>query len=644
MITITTKAPLGLATIGLTCLAIAACGGGSKGHSSQGASSSTPSNDGYAATISDFANYQNWPLVDYTIGNASEGLKSAHRAGSDQYLRKTFANGAAQNSTAGEFDEGAIFIKETFTYERDGNEWHKAFADQGGLLAMVKRGGDFNPNHGGWEWFMLSADLSEVVAQGADLMNGACNGCHSQAEMLGGMDYSFPKPTEFVIDTAVFADYTEWDMVEFTTEDIPNLGSAHQNTGDTPPLRRIFQKQVLANPEEAGDFGYPIGTVIVKDVLVDNQVKEIVAMVKRGGEFAPANNGWEWLMLDSSNPSQVAEVNGNSMRGDLAMCTGCHSKAIDDDGKDYVFSHSFAPFSEQAAGEFIAIKADLHSYTQWTVTDYALGNSNPFLGGAHASGTDVNSRQVFENEKALMQTGSEPYLPGSIIAKEVFTTVDGEKSFQGVFAMIKRGGMFNPDHSAWEWMILDGESNMLERGSDLKGGACNSCHEKGMDAAGVDYTFNKPSTIAVDETAIKTMIADYTQWTLVQEATGAPAANVGGHATGSHIVRKTYKKQAAANPYVEADHYPVGTVYVKEIVNDGTVGTIYGMVKSSTSWTWFTTNAAMNTVSFYSGTTCSGCHSLAGDPDRITSDSSYMGKDFVFYKENDPVAMPVPMP
>ena len=46
-----------------------------------------------------------------------------------------------------------------------------AAAATGGLLGMVKRGGDFNPDNGGWEWFMLANDLSGIAAQGADLMS-----------------------------------------------------------------------------------------------------------------------------------------------------------------------------------------------------------------------------------------------------------------------------------------------------------------------------------------------------------------------------------------------------------------------------------------------------------------------------------------
>ena len=598
----------------------------------------------FEAVIADFAGYTDWELVDYSTGLSNPGgLGEAHAARNDLFTRKTFKNAAALNSSASEYDVGSILIKETFTYTDGPNGLEKTITGPTGLLAMVKRGGDFNPDNNGWEWFMLEPDLSGVIAQG-EMPNGAagCNACHSKAEtQMGGWDYTFPKPTEFVADSSLFSNYTSWDLIEFDENPSNLFGGAHI---DNAKNRRVFQKQVYANPTEAGAWGYPIGTAIVKDISNDDGIAQIVAMVKRGGNFDPANGNWEYFMLDPTDPSQVAMMDGNEVRGAVPMCIGCHEKAKDSDGMDYIFKHQHAPFNSDSAGQYIATKASLMDYTQWTVTDYALDNSNPLLAMAHESAKEVYSRQVFENEKASMQTGTDTYMPGSIIAKEVFTTIDGDKSFAGIFAMIKRGGTFNPDHGAWEWMILDGQSNVLERGSNLKDGGCNNCHEKAMGAAGVDYTFNKPSVITADEAAVKAIIANYKQWTLVQEATGAPAANVGGHAAGGNIVRKTYKKQDAANPYVEADQYPVGTVYVKEIVNNGSVGTIYGMVKSSTNWTWFTTNAAMSSVTFYNGTACSDCHRHAGNPDRIAIDSSYMGKDFVFYKENDPVPMPVSMP
>jgi cytochrome c peroxidase len=62
---------------------------------------------------------------------------------------------------------------------------------------MVKRGNDFNPDGGDWEWFMLNADGSiasepavrNAKMRGANLMNGMCVSCHS----AGSTDYTFTK-------------------------------------------------------------------------------------------------------------------------------------------------------------------------------------------------------------------------------------------------------------------------------------------------------------------------------------------------------------------------------------------------------------------------------------------------------------------
>jgi hypothetical protein len=61
---------------------------------------------------------------------------------------------------------------------------------------MVKRGNDFNPNGGDWEWFMLNSDGTIAVdgngnkMRGADLMGGMCLMCHTGAS---NKDYVFSK-------------------------------------------------------------------------------------------------------------------------------------------------------------------------------------------------------------------------------------------------------------------------------------------------------------------------------------------------------------------------------------------------------------------------------------------------------------------
>ena len=64
------------------------------------------------------------------------------------------------------------------------------------ITAPAKRGNDFSPSGGDWEWFILNADGSIAVGgdgnklRGANLMGGMCISCHTQAS---NKDYVFSK-------------------------------------------------------------------------------------------------------------------------------------------------------------------------------------------------------------------------------------------------------------------------------------------------------------------------------------------------------------------------------------------------------------------------------------------------------------------
>ncbi len=129
------------------------------------------SDEGFSAELGDFDGYANWELVDYTISEIP-GLADAHAATGDAFSRRIYAaDGAAPED--GEYPEGSILVKETFTWDEGTGE--QVFADTGGLLAMVKRGGDFNTEHERWEWFMLDPSLDAIADRGAGLMDGMCN-------------------------------------------------------------------------------------------------------------------------------------------------------------------------------------------------------------------------------------------------------------------------------------------------------------------------------------------------------------------------------------------------------------------------------------------------------------------------------------
>lgn len=55
---------------------------------------------------------------------------------------------------------------------------------------MVKRGGDYDPTHGDWEYFMINPE-TEAVDRGKIQM---CIDCHAAAPNDGGGDYIFNHP------------------------------------------------------------------------------------------------------------------------------------------------------------------------------------------------------------------------------------------------------------------------------------------------------------------------------------------------------------------------------------------------------------------------------------------------------------------
>ncbi len=294
------------------------------------------SNREYVAKISDFANYKGWEVIDYIIGKTNPFIGSAHKGNDINYSRIVYKSPSTEKVN-GVYKVGSIVLKETFTW-KDGE---KKFASMGGILAMVKRGDNFNKEGGDWEWFEISPDLSKVKARGGkEMMKGMCNSCHSMANSQErGGDFVFAHPTEFKAKDSDFANYTKWTMIGDTSGPSPFLGKAHKGR-DPKARRRVYKKQILAKPLKG--WGYPIGTMILKEIVENGKVVEITAMVKRGGEFNKKNNGWEWFMLDPKT-HKIKARGANLMNG---MCGSCHSNALNNKwGIDFVFKHPKDPFN-----------------------------------------------------------------------------------------------------------------------------------------------------------------------------------------------------------------------------------------------------------------------------------------------------------
>ncbi len=148
---------------------------------------STDSDDGnqeFIATTNDFKNYSSWTLKATETG-PDPFLKTAHGV-TDGFTRKIYFNKTAKVSN-GEYPVGSIILKELT--DDQGNL-------QGAFTVMVKRGGKFNPEGNGWEWFMVSTDFSTVLTQGdnATAGDGMCAGCHAAANQNNnGLDWVFTK-------------------------------------------------------------------------------------------------------------------------------------------------------------------------------------------------------------------------------------------------------------------------------------------------------------------------------------------------------------------------------------------------------------------------------------------------------------------
>ncbi len=216
----------------------------------------------YIANLASFAAYKDWSIIDYSMGDTNINLGTAHKGDDDNFSRRVYANALALDAgSTGDFPSGSILIKEVTTYQNGNQE----FASMGGLLAMVKRGADYNLGNGGWEWFDLSTDLSSITAQGADLMSGMCNSCHQQAALQdGGRDMVFAHPSEHVATSSDFADYKNWSLIDVREDNNPLLDNMAHGATLVGSVRNVYKKQLYANPD-IPSVGYPIGTLLLKE-------------------------------------------------------------------------------------------------------------------------------------------------------------------------------------------------------------------------------------------------------------------------------------------------------------------------------------------------------------------------------------------
>lgn len=140
----------------------------------------------FVADDNTFAGFESWHLHETKMGVDPAMLKEAHGGDDSTSVRKIYFTNSSVSRANGEFPVGTIVSKKT-TWQGNG----------GGsmITAMAKRGNDFDAGAGNWEYFVLNDDGSIVVdngtaMRGANLMNGACKGCHAAASSA---DYIFTK-------------------------------------------------------------------------------------------------------------------------------------------------------------------------------------------------------------------------------------------------------------------------------------------------------------------------------------------------------------------------------------------------------------------------------------------------------------------
>ncbi|TAL70457.1 MAG: hypothetical protein EPN82_02270 [Bacteroidetes bacterium] len=143
---------------------------------------------------------------------------------------------------------------------------------------------------------------------------------------------SSPLTQEFIADDNSFGDFMSWQLIKTNQGPDPLLGTAHAGNDST-----VTRKTYIKNNQDRVNGSFPIGTILVKHSSNPaGTVNEFTAMVKRGNNFNPNGNDWEWFMLMPDGT--IATKDGMKTRGANlmnGMCVGCHSA---NKIKDFVFS------------------------------------------------------------------------------------------------------------------------------------------------------------------------------------------------------------------------------------------------------------------------------------------------------------------
>jgi hypothetical protein len=145
-------------------------------------------------------------------------------------------------------------------------------------------------------------------------------------------DSTAATPTELIADDNTFSGFMAWSNISTKHGIDPSLGTAHAGN-DSTGTRVVF----LKNNQDRINGKFPVGTLLVKhSYTTSGGVNMYTAMVKRGNNFNPSNNDWEWMIL-SADGKIMKDSTGMQMRGASlmgGMCGSCHSHA----SGDFVYS------------------------------------------------------------------------------------------------------------------------------------------------------------------------------------------------------------------------------------------------------------------------------------------------------------------
>lgn len=137
----------------------------------------------FVADNNTFKNYGSWAL-EATHSGPDPALGPAHGGNDSTVVRNVYFEDG-QDPVGGKYPTGTVIVK----HSSNGSSVDER-------IAMVKRGNGFSPATNDWEWFVLASDGTIAkdpdgnLMRGANLLNGLCTGCHTQA---ASKDYVFSK-------------------------------------------------------------------------------------------------------------------------------------------------------------------------------------------------------------------------------------------------------------------------------------------------------------------------------------------------------------------------------------------------------------------------------------------------------------------